>query len=148
MVHQHLAHQSCGDPEEVAAPVEVGNALVHHPHVSLVYQHRGLQRYGTLLTCEMMCCQPPQNIVDERDKLFLGPLVPTSPLFQQATDIPGASHGAQYIKRVRFSIPAPAPAIYPQSANFSRFHERFCGPVAAYQSKSTQREFSSERGTK
>lgn len=86
MVHQHVAHRSGGEGEEVGAVAHLGHGAAEQAHVGLVHQGRDLQRVPARLALELGAGQPAQLVVDLRHQIGLGAAVAGPRTLQQGRD--------------------------------------------------------------
>lgn len=89
MVHQDLAHQLCGHCEKVSAILPLRQILFDHSDISFVYQGRALECVSGPFVAEIVLGDPPEFVVNERNKRVQGGAISAPPTSQQLGNLSG-----------------------------------------------------------
>src|SRR3984957_8065073 len=87
MVDQNAPHQLSSSPIELSAALPMRRILTNQLEIGFMNQGSGLKGMVRPLTPHIPAGQPFERVVDQRNKLFLGGLVPIRYFDQQARHV-------------------------------------------------------------
>jgi hypothetical protein len=87
MVDQNAPHQLGSNPIELSAALPMGRMLANQFEISFMNQGSGLKGMVRSLTPHIPAGQPFELVIDQRNKLFLGGLVPIRYFDQQGRHV-------------------------------------------------------------
>lgn len=106
MIDENPSHRLRGDAEKLRPVFPRSTRLIYQAEVNLVYESRRLERVSHSLPAHCPCGSAMQFIVDERQKLIGGGVVPVFPCSQESGHV-----GTRKLRKWR------------QGLSFERWHD-------------------------